>query len=116
MSEMRRIASPEYSIQWLLIIATLDVHLDSCNAHQHSAAASAEAPQAIGYNLAARTRPIHLPVGTCELPKESHVTCGKVHHCAAASELIAKQPNVETIIADKGYDSQHIHDLMAAGW
>ncbi len=35
-----------------------------------------------------------------------------IHHCKAAPELIEKLPASNYIIADKGYDSEEIRDLI----
>ena len=37
---------------------------------------------------------------------------GQVNDCTVAPELIARLPQVETIIADKGYDSERIRETI----
>ena len=74
-------------------------------AHQHSARAAGKKPQAIGKSRAGNTTKIHLVVDSYGLPIEFEITGGKVNDCSVASGLIAKLPDAEVIVADKGYDS-----------
>ena len=46
------------------------------------------------------------------LPIEFEITGGQVNDCMVAPELIARLPQVETIIADKGYDSERIRETI----
>ena len=40
------------------------------------------------------------------MPIEFEITGGEVNDCSAAPGLIAKLPDAEVIVADKGYDSE----------
>ncbi|MCK5818216.1 MAG: transposase [Psychromonas sp.] len=51
------------------------------------------------------TSKIHLPV-------EFIVTGGEVHDSKVANELIDLLPQADFIIADKGYDSEEIRDIV----
>ncbi|SDH93086.1 Transposase DDE domain-containing protein [Nitrosomonas sp. Nm132] len=55
---------------------------------------------------------IHLAVDGCGLPVEFEITGGDVNDCSVAPELIAKLPDVQAIVADKGYDSECIREQI----
>lgn len=40
------------------------------------------------------------------------ITGGQVHDCSTAPDLIAQLPEAETIVADKGYDSEAIREQI----
>lgn len=77
-------------------------------AHQHSAGAATAVDEAIGQSRAGNTSKIHLAVDACGLPIAFDVPGGQVNDCSQAASLIAKVQGAETIIADKGYDSESI--------
>lgn len=81
-------------------------------AHQHSAGAAGEAPQAIGKSRAGNTTKIHLAVDSYGLPIEFVITGGEIHDSKVASELIALLPETEAVVADKGYDSEAIREQI----
>ncbi len=81
-------------------------------AHQHSAGAASGDDEAIGKSRAGNTSKIHLAVDAHGLPIEFEITGGQVNDCMVAPELIARLPQVETIIADKGYDSERIRETI----
>ena len=81
-------------------------------AHQHSTGAIGEENQAIGKSRGGNTTKIHMAVDACGFPIEFDLTGGEVHDCKAAPELIAKLPDAEYIIADKGYDSEELRELI----
>nr|MDT0252640.1 transposase [Endozoicomonas sp.] len=59
-----------------------------------------------------RAGEIHLSVDACGLPVAFEVTGGEVNDCTTAPVLLAKTPDAETVIGDKGYDSQGIRDQI----
>ncbi len=77
-------------------------------AHQHSAGAASDDPQAIGKSRAGNTTKLHLAVDACGLPIEFELTGGETHDCTAAPDLIEKLEVCNVIVADKGYDSEKI--------
>ena len=81
-------------------------------AHQHSAGAAGKKTQAIGKSRAGNTTKIHLVVDSYGLPIEFEITGGEVNDCSAAPGLIAKLPDAEVIVADKGYDSECIREQI----
>jgi len=81
-------------------------------AHQHSAGAVTEKNQAIGKSKGGNTTKIHMAVDGFGLPIEFELTGGEVHDCKVAPELIEKLPVSDYLIADKGYDSEEIRELI----
>ena len=77
-------------------------------AHQHSAGAASEQPQAVGLSRGGNTSKIHLAVDSYCLPIEFIITGGEVHDSKAANDLIELLPKGDFIVADKGYDSEAI--------
>ena len=69
-------------------------------------------PQAIGKSRAGNTTKIHLAVEGCGLPVEFEITGGDVNDCSVAPELIARLPDAQAIVADKGYDSECIREQI----
>lgn len=51
-------------------------------------------------------------VDSYDLPVEFEITGGEINDCSAAHGLIAKLPDVEAIVADKGYDSECIREQI----
>lgn len=83
-------------------------------AHQHSTGAAGEEDQAIGKSVAGNTTKIHMAVDAHGLPIEFDITGGEVHDCKVAPEFFAKLPDADYMIADKGYDSEELRDLVRA--
>jgi len=81
--------------------------------HQHSAGAIGKKPQAIGKSRAGNTTKIHLAVDGYGLPVEYEITGGEVNDCSAAPDFIARLPDAEAIVADKGYDSDCLREQIA---
>jgi transposase len=81
-------------------------------AHQHSTGAASEENQAIGKSVAGNTTKIHMAVEACGLPIDFEITGGEVHDCKIAPEFIAKLPASDYTIADKGYDSEELRELI----
>ena len=81
-------------------------------AHQHSAGAASNQPEAIGKSRAGHTSKIHLVVDAYGLPIAFRLTGGNVNDSSEAPELIAQLPAGEALVADKGYDSERIRELI----
>jgi len=81
-------------------------------AHQHSSGAMGNENQAIGKSVGGNTTKIHMAVDACGFPIEFDLTGGEVHDCKAAPALIDKLPASEHTIADKGYDSEDVRELI----
>ena len=81
-------------------------------AHQHSAGAATDSSEANGKCRGGITTKIHLSVDACGFPVAFEITGGDVNDYTAAPELLAKTPEPETVVADKGYDSQAVRDQV----
>lgn len=109
--------------KWIKIFKILVVNPDLkrlfidgsyAKAHQHSAGAASGCDEAIGKSRSGNTSKIHLVVEASGLPIEFKITGGQVNDCTVAPELIARVPQAEVIIADKGYDSERIREVIEA--
>ena len=83
-------------------------------AHQHSAGAAGGNPESVGISRAGRTSKIHLLVDACGFPYAFTLTGGEVHDATAAPDLVNKIAGGDTVIADKGYDSEKIRAQIEA--
>lgn len=93
-------------LEWTFIDASI------VRAHQHSAGAASKENQAIGKSVGGNTTKIHMAVDAYGFPVEFDLTGGEVHDCKAAPELIEKLPAADYTIADKGYDSKQVRELI----
>ena len=82
-------------------------------AHQHSSGAATPDQEGIGKSRAGLTCKIHMAVDAMGLPLDFEITGGEVHDATAAPTLLEKLPKAESVVADKGYDSQKIRDKIA---
>lgn len=83
-------------------------------AHPHSAGAATVEPQAIGKSRAGNTTKIHLAVDAYGLPIDFELTGGETPDCSVAPTLIERLPYSDVVVADKGYDSERIRQLIEA--
>ncbi len=81
-------------------------------AHQHSTGAASDKDEAIGKSVAGNTTKIHMAVDACGFPIDFEITGGAAHDCKVAPEFFAKLPDAGYMIADKGYDSEELRDLV----
>ena len=81
-------------------------------AHQHSTGAASSEDEAIGKSVAGNTTKIHMAADAYGLPIDFIITGGELHDCKAAPEFIAKLPCASYTIADKGYDSEALRNLI----
>lgn len=81
-------------------------------AHQHSAGAATEENQAIGKSKGGNTTKIHMAVDAYGLAIDFEITGGEVHDCRIAPEFIEKLPKAAFTIADKGYDSEEVREVI----
>jgi len=109
--------------KWMKVFKRLVIEPDTewifvdgsyAKAHQHSAGAVSEEDEGIGKSRAGNTTKIHLAVDSYGLPIEFDITSGATHDCKAAPDLIAKLPQADAIIADKGYDSKAIREQIVS--
>jgi hypothetical protein len=81
-------------------------------AHQHSTGAVSDKNEAIGKSVAGNTTKIHMAIDAQGLPIDFEITGGEVHDCKAAPEFFAKLPDADYMIADKGYDSEELREII----
>jgi transposase len=81
-------------------------------AHQHSTGAASNENQAIGKSVAGNTTKIHMAVDAYGLPIQFEITGGEVHDCKIAPDFFNKLPISNYKIADKGYDSEELRELI----
>ena len=83
-------------------------------AHQHSTGASSDDNQAIGKSVAGNTTKIHMATDASGFPIDFEITGGEVHDCKVAPEFFGKLPHADCMIADKGYDSEEVRNIVRA--
>lgn len=81
-------------------------------AHQHSSGARKGEETGIGKSRGGNTTKIHLAVDAHGMPIDFDITGGEVHDCRQAPELIERLPLADTVIADKGYDSEALRNKI----
>lgn len=96
----------EPDLEWVFIDGSI------VKAHQHSTGSPGNNNQAIGKSRGGNTTKIHMAVDSYGLPIDFDLTGGEVHDCKAAPVLLAKLPHSDFIIADKGYDSASLRELL----
>lgn len=79
-------------------------------AHQHSTGAVRGNETAIGKSVAGNSTKIHMAVDAMGLPIHFIITGGEVHDSKIAQNLIDKIPELEILIADRGYDSEILRE------
>ena len=80
-------------------------------AHQHASGARRGEDRAIGRSRGGATTKIHLAVDAHGHPIDFEITGGEVHDSQVASDLIELVGEADYLIADKGYDSEHIREV-----
>lgn len=81
-------------------------------AHQHSTGAASSNDEAIGKSVAGNTTKIHMASDAHGLPIDFIITGGEVHDCKVSPEFIAQLPFANYTIADKGYDSEELREII----
>src|SRR4051812_15258648 len=66
----------------------------------------------VGKSVAGNTTKIHMAVDACGFPIDFEITGGEVQDCRVASEFFAKLPGADYMIADKGYDSEPLREII----
>lgn len=96
----------EPDMEWLFI--------DGCyvRAHQHSAGAATSGDEAIAKSRGGNTTKIHLSVDVCGYPVAFEITGGNVNDSTTTPQLLAQTPEAETVIVDKGYDSEALREQI----
>ncbi len=77
-------------------------------AHQHSSGAACGQESSIGNSVTGNTTKTHMAVDSCGLPIHFRITGGEVHDCKEAPNLVAELAKADSVIADRGYDSEEL--------
>lgn len=104
-----KLLSREPDLEWLFIDGSI------VKAHQNSSGAAKKSEagdHGIGKSVAGNTSKIHLAVDSSGNPIDFEITGGEVHDVKVAPELIARLPEAEYTIADKGYDSDPLREQI----
>jgi transposase len=83
-------------------------------AHQHASGARRGEERAIGISRGGPTTKLHMACDAHGNPIDFKVTGGEVHDIKAAPEIVSKLNGAENFIADKGYDSEELRELVRA--
>ena len=94
------------NLEWELVDGSI------VKAHQHSTGAATKKNEAIGKSVAGNTTKIHMAVESCGFPIAFEITGGEVHDCKQAPSFIPALPTAQYTIADKGYDSEELRQLI----
>jgi transposase len=98
--------SQEHDNEWTFIDGSI------VKAHQHSSGVANGAEGAIGKSVAGNTTKIHLAVDAMGLPICFTITGGEVHDSKESINLINKVPELEIVVADRGYDSESLREKI----
>ena len=88
--------------EWVFIDASY------IRAHQHASGARHGFERAIGRSRGESTTKIHLATDANGLPIDFKITGGNVHDSQVAEQFIDLVEYADYLIADKGYDAEHI--------
>lgn len=94
--------------QWLFIDGSI------VKAHQDGTNVKAQAQQAIGKSRGGKSTKIHLAVDNGGLPVYFELSGGQVHDVSHGPSLVESSPYSEVVVADKGYDSQALRELVSS--
>ena len=83
-------------------------------AHQHSAGAAQSGSQDIGKSKGGNTTKIHMMVDAKGRPVEFCLSPGNINDCIMASAIIGGLKSTKYVVADKGYDSHAVRELISA--
>ena len=92
--------------QWLFIDGSI------VKAHQDGANISSQAEQAIGKSRGGKSTKIHLAVDSGRLPVHFQLSGGQAHYVSYGESVVISSPKAEVVVADKGYDSQSLRELI----
>lgn len=92
--------------QWLFIDGSI------VKAHQDSPNVANPKEQALGKSRGGNSTKIHLAVDSGGLPVHFELSGGQVHDVCVGESLIGSSPKAEVVVADKGYDSQALRDVI----
>lgn len=82
-------------------------------AHQHASGAAFNQERAIGSSRGGKTSKVHMLADSHGNPVDFEITEGQVHDVKIAAQLLEKC-EAETLINDKGYDSEELREQARA--
>jgi transposase len=106
MTDIFRFLSHESDTQWLFLDGSI------VKAHQDSTNISSQGEQAIGKSRGGKSTKIHLAVDSGGLPIHFELSGGQAHDVSYGESLVVSSPEAEVVVADKGYDSQALRELI----
>lgn len=92
--------------QWLFIDGSI------VKTHQDGANVKSPNEQAIGKSRGGNSTKIHLAVDSGGFPVYFEISGGQAHDVSYGESLILSSPKAEVVVADKGYDSQTLRELV----
>jgi len=104
--KMFEIISQDSDQEWVAIDGSI------VKAHQHASGAQKGQDAAIGKSVAGNTTKIHMLVDAFGWPKDFKITEGQVHDIKMAPDLLSDLTPGTIVLADKGYDSDELRDLI----
>ncbi|MEM0912020.1 MAG: IS5 family transposase [Pseudomonadota bacterium] len=106
MAEIFRYLSRLNDSQWLFIDGSI------VKLHQDGANITAQDKQAIGKSRGGKSTKIHLAVDSGGLPVHFELSGGQAHDVSYGGNLIKSSPDSKVVVADKGYDSESLRQLI----
>ena len=106
MTDIFLFLSHESDTQWLFLDGSI------VKAHQDSTNISSQAEQAIGKSRGGKSTKIHLAVDSGGLSIHFELSGGQAHDVSYGESLVVSSPEAEVVVADNGYDSQALRELI----
>lgn len=106
LNEIFRVLSSDAGADWLFIDGSI------VSAHQYSSGAASNEHESIGKSRGGNSTKIHLAVDSGGLPVYYELSCGNTHDIVQAESLVANCPSRNTVVADKGYDSEKLREFV----
>ena len=83
-------------------------------AHQHGTGAAEPGSQDIGKSKGGNTTKIHMAVDASGKPIEFCLSAGNINDCTMAPTIVGCLSATEFVVADKGYDSNDVRELISS--
>ena len=106
LNEIFRVLSRDADTDWLFIDGSI------VRAHQHSTGATSNENESIGKSRCGNSTKIHLAVDSGGLPVYFELSCGNTNDIVHAESLVVNCPSSNTVVADKGYDSEKLREFV----
>lgn len=106
MNEILTFLSKLADTQWLFIDGSI------VKAHQDAACIADAQEQAIGKSRGGNSTKVHLAVDSGGLPVHFELSGGQAYDVSYGESLVSSSPKSEVVVADKGYDSQALREII----